>query len=93
MQRVYVASSWRNDRQPAIVEPVKESCGGCRFRVPSKDLSKGLCYRFPPTGHPIMDRTGSLSSVVIRPTVDDTDWCGEYAAKANGKPQPEEATS
>ena len=65
----------------------EESCGTCRYWRRSAPLQPiGLCRRRPPTlvfmgtlqgGKPVTD--------TFWPMVPDLEWCGEHAARGNGR--------
>ena len=67
-----------------------KSCTECIYsgsRVnPDKSIGQ-VCRRNPPTcvAFPIPGRDGvQLANVTVWPTVEDSDWCSEYASKLNG---------
>ena len=55
------------------------TCKNCVYCVEARqghEIQKQyLCYRNPPTSHPIPTQ-GGIAVMSVRPVVTDTDWCG-----------------
>ncbi len=60
------------------------TCGTCKFFCAEiSNLQTGLCRRFPPTVHPVVDSRGNIQWASNPPPVQSKGWCGEWQPKAS----------
>lgn len=66
-------------------------CGNCVFYRLKSNVD-GVCFRYPPTAYPAPGKSPLgqpvLNSLVMRPTVSFTDFCGDFLPRQE-EPKPE----
>lgn len=58
---------------------MENNCGNCRYYS-----VRSLCRRYPPKVTDYSEETGMVTAT--QPTVDEEDWCGEWASTAGADP-------